>query len=258
MKEQLVSVIMPAYNCDRYLKKAVDSALMQEGVAVEVIVINDCSPDRADLVMKEYENEPRVIYIKNEKNLGAAKSRNKGVHIAKGKYTAFLDADDWWTPDKLKKQLAVMEREQVVLCSTARELMNEQGELTGRMVHVKQELTYELLLHSNIINCSSVVLLTEVAKKYPMEHDEIHEDYIVWLSILRDYKRGYGIDEPLLKYRVSNKGKSSTKLKSAYMTWAVYRHMGIGKIKSVLYLFRYMYNGIKKYTLGGKCECQQK
>lgn len=108
-----------------------------------------------------------------------------------------------------------MERTGCVLSCTARELMTPQGELTGRIIPVKEEITYRDLLHHNSINCSSVVLKTEVAKNYPMEHDDSHEDYITWLKILQKYKKACGIREPLLKYRLSNQGKSGNKLQSA-------------------------------------------
>lgn len=246
----LVSVIVPVFNCAKYVQAAVESVLCQE-VPLELILINDASTDQTEEILEPYIGKSGVTYIKHEKNRGVAVSRNEGVAAAKGKYTAFLDGDDWWEKDKLKKQLDVMIKEEAVLCSTARQLITEEGKPTGRVVQVPEEISYERLLHSNMINCSSAVVLTEALKRFPMECEEIHEDYIAWLRILRYYGRGIGINEPLLNYRVSNKGKSSTKIKSAYMTWAVYRHIGIKLIPSFYYLGCYMWNGLKKYTVGG-------
>ena len=164
----LVSVIMPAYRCADTIRKSIDSALNQE-LPVEVIVINDKSPDHLDLVMEQYENNESVRYLKNEKNLGAAGTRNRGVSLARGRYTAFLDSDDWWERGKLKKQIALMEKEQSVLCSTGRELVDPDGRLTGRVIGVRERITYKSLLLHNCINCSSVVMLTEVAKEFVVE-----------------------------------------------------------------------------------------
>ena len=165
--EVLVSVIMPAWNCAGTIGKAIDSVLVQD-VQLELIVVNDTSPDDLDAVMKTYASDPRVRYVKNEHNLGASGSRNRGVALAKGSYVAFLDADDWWEKGKLKKQMQLLTATQAVLCSTGRELLTPDGRQTGRVIGVPEEITYRKLLHHNCINCSSVVLRTDVAREFPM------------------------------------------------------------------------------------------
>lgn len=242
----LVSVIMPAYRCAGTIDTAIVSVLEQE-VELELIVINDQSPDQLDQVMAGYGGDSRVRYVKNEKNLGAAGSRNRGVRMARGKYIAFLDADDWWEPGKLAAQIALMEKKKVVLCSTGRELVTPEGQPTGRVIGVKEEITYRDLLRHNCINCSSVVLQTEVAREFPMEHEDSHEDYILWLRILKKYGRAAAIDEPLLKYRLTAKGKSGSKLKSAKMTYRAYRYAGFGRGKALLCFLAYAMNGVWKY-----------
>lgn len=254
MEEPLVSVIMPAYRCADTIKQAIDSVLIQE-VPLELLVINDCSPDDLDRVMESYREEERVRYLKNEKNLGASGTRNRGVQMARGTYTAFLDSDDWWEKGKLKKQIDLLERENAVLCSTARELITPEGKRTGRIIGVREEITYRSLLLHNSINCSSVVLRTDVAKEFPMQHEDSHEDYIMWLSILKKYGRAVAVNEPLLKYRLTTKGKSGNKLKSASMTFRVYRYAGLGLIPSCFWFCVYAVNGVVKYAkayLGGK------
>ena len=243
----LVSVIMPAYRCARTISQAIDSVLIQN-VPLELIVINDCSPDALDAVMERYAMDSRVRYVKNEKNCGAAASRNRGVSMAAGKYIAFLDADDWWDPDKLEKQLVQMEKTKAVLCCTARELVTPDGIQSGRVIGVKEKITYRMLLHQNWINCSSVLLKAEVAKAFPMEHEEGHEDYILWLRILKKYGWAVAVNEPLLKYRLSTDGKSGNKLHSAKMTYDSYRYAGLGRTKAMLCFCAYTVNGIKKYT----------
>ena len=248
MNQPLVSVIIPACNCAESISKAIDSALLQK-VALEVIVLNDCSKDQLDDVMQKYKEYNNVKYIKNEKNLGAAQTRNKGIALAKGEYIAFLDGDDYWAENKLEKQLKLMKETGTVLCSTARELLTPDGECTGRVIPVKPVITYKELLKHNSINCSSVVLKTEVAKKFPMHHEDSHEDYIMWLEILKKYGQACAVNEPLLKYRLSNQGKSGSKLHSAKMTLKVYRYMGFGMIQSVLCFASYAFHGVKKYWL---------
>lgn len=244
--QPLVSVVIPAYRCAGTLAASIDSALAQD-VPMEILVIDDCPDAPVAQVMEQYRDDGRVIYLRNEKNLGAAETRNRGVAQAKAPYVAFLDSDDLWRPGKLKKQLAALERTGYVLCCTARELMTPDGVFTGKIIPVKETISYKDLLKHNSINCSSVLIRTEVAKQFPMTFAESHEDYIMWLRVLQAYGNACGINEPLLQYRLSNTGKSGSKLKSAKMTFMVYRHMGFGIGKSILCFCSYAFHGVSKY-----------
>lgn len=244
----LVSVIIPAYGCAHTLPDAIDSALNQH-VPVEILVIDDCSPDDLSLVMTRYQAEPRVHYVQNPRNMGAATSRNQGVAMASGDYVAFLDGDDMWAPEKLTLQLDVMVSSGAVLCCTAREMMNPDGSMTGHVIPVRETITYRDLLRHNSINCSSVLLKRDVALAFPMEHEDSHEDYITWLGILRQYGFARGVNLPLLKYRKSSTGKSGGKLHSAGMTWRAYRYMGFGTVKSLCCFVSYAFHGVYKHFL---------
>lgn len=249
MKKPLVSVVIPAYNCAGTIGKAIDSALNQD-VEVEIIVVDDCSADGLEAALEPYLQNPAVLYLRNQENLGAAGSRNLGVARASGDYVAFLDADDSWRPGKLAKQLLAMEQSGAVLCATARELMDAAGRLSGKVIPVKERITYRELLKHNSISCSSVLMKAEVAREFPMHHEDSHEDYIMWLEILQKYGFACGVNEPLLVYSLSNTGKSGSKLKSAAMTFKVYRYMGFGMIKSCLCFCSYAFQGVKKYWPG--------
>lgn len=242
----LVSVIIPVYNGEKYISQAVESVYRQE-VPLELIVIDDGSTDGTWQALSRWKERTDFIYIKNEKNLGAAGSRNRGVSMAKGRYVAFLDADDWWEDQKLQKQLRALENTGDVLCSTGRDLMTPEGMPTGKYISVKSRLDYKELLKHNSINCSSVLLLRKVALEFPMEHDDSHEDYITWLKVLKKYGHATGINEPCLKYRLSQGGKSRNKLKSAAMTYHVYRYAGYGPLKSACFFVSYALHGIWKY-----------
>ena len=109
MEKPLVSVVMPVYNGEKYIQRAVDSVFEQK-VSLELIVIDDCSVDGTEKVMDKYKSRGEVRYFRNKTNIGVSGSRNRGVREAKGIYVAFLDADDWWEKDKLKKQLILLEK----------------------------------------------------------------------------------------------------------------------------------------------------
>ena len=244
--EILVSVVMPAYNCAASIGASIESVLCQD-VPLELIVVNDRSPDDLDAAMEKYLTDERVVYVTNEQNMGAAQSRNRAMAMARGKYIAFLDSDDIWLPGKLKKQLDILEQTGCVLCCTGRALMTPEGVDDGRIIPVAEVITYRDLLRHNSIACSSVLIRTEAAREFPMGHEDSHEDYIMWLQVLRKYGDARGINEPLLRYRLSNTGKSGSKLHSAKMTFKVYRYMGFSLPKSLLCFASYAINGVKKY-----------
>lgn len=246
MSEIVVSVIIPAYNCTAFIGQALDSALAQD-VPMEIIVIDDCSQDDLDGFMERYREYPQIRCLKNETRMGVAETRNRGVSLARGEYVAFLDADDYWVENKLKKQLKLIEEKGTVLCSTARELMNPDGTLTGYIIHVKPEFTFKDLRLHNQINCSSVLIRAEAAKEFPMHHDDGHEDYLMWMEVLKKYGKGCAINEPLLKYRITDTGKSGNKWNSAKMTYRTYRYMGFGFFQSAMYFISYAFHGIRKY-----------
>ena len=244
--EILVSVVMPAYNCAASIGDSIESVLCQD-VPLELIVVNDRSPDDLDAAMEKYLSDERVVYVTNQVNMGAAMSRNRAMEMARGKYIAFLDSDDIWLPGKLKKQVELLEKSGNVLCCTARALMTPEGVDDGRILPVAEVISYKDLLRHNSIACSSVLIRTEAAREFPMGHEDSHEDYIMWLQVLRKYGDARGINEPLLRYRLSNTGKSGSKLHSAKMTFMVYRYMGFSLPKSLLCFASYAINGVKKY-----------
>ena len=214
----LISVIIPAYNAQKYIRQAVESVIQQTTDAdIEVLVIDDGSTDSTKEIVFEIQEECRsrkmdhreICYCPNEKNMGVAESRNNGIRKAGGAYIAFLDADDWWETDKIEKQLQALEASNAVLCATARELVRADGKPLDRIIEIPERIQYQALLKTNCIPCSSVLLKTEVAREFYMCHDELHEDYILWLNVLKRYGDAIGVNEPLVKCRMSEGGKSS-------------------------------------------------
>ncbi len=244
--ENMISVVIPAYNCKETIGTAIDSALKQD-VLLEILVIDDGSEDGLDAVMQEYQQDDRIRYVKNEKNIGPSATRNRGVQLAKGEYIAFLDADDYWVENKLSRQLCLMQQTHTVLCSTGRELITHEGDSMGREIVVKEEITYQDMLHQNWINNSSVLVKREVLLEFPMESDDVHEDYLLWLKVLKKYGTVCAINEPLLKYRMSKNSKSGSKLKSAVMTYKTYRRLGMNHLQALRSFVSYVIAGMKKY-----------
>ena len=250
----MVSVIIPSHNSDKTLGKAVRSVLGQTYHNFEIIIVDNGSEYPAVLEPDLY-SDPRVsLHIESEP-LGAAGARNRGLDMANGEYIAFLDADDFWTSDKLEKQIHVMETFTVDgkapdICFSGRRIVNESGESTGHYIGCKKVVTYDELLTTNQINCSSVLIRRSALKnhRFPEMKKDIHEDYVMWLSILKDGGYAAGIDKPLLLYRKSHESKSGNKFRSAIMNYRVYKYMGLGWFSRIKYMVTYTVHGIRKHS----------
>lgn len=250
MKEiPLISIVMPAYNAQKTITDSVNSVLAQTYQNWELIIIDDCSSDDVYMIIQEFsKTDDRIIPMQNEKNMGVSETRNRGIFQAKGEWIAFLDSDDCWHPEKLEKQVQVIQqRSDVSLIFTGSSFLDSKGRKSKYLLKVPKTISYRELLKQNIISCSSVLIKKELMKNYPMKMDEMHEDYAVWLQILRDGYHVYGIDEPLLQYRLSEKSKSSDKREAAMMTYKVYQYIGLNRMQALYYFFFYTWRNLKKY-----------
>ncbi len=252
-KEPAISIIMAAYNAEKTIKMAMDSVLNQTYQNYELIVVNDCSKDRTKEIAKEYsDKDNRVRLINNKVNLGVSKTRLTGVTVAKGKWVAILDSDDAWDRLKLEKQVDLVKRQKAELVFTGSSFMNHEGERINGYLPAPRYVDYKTLLKQNVVSNSSVLVRKKLYRKYYAENDNMHEDFAIWLRILKTGRKAYGIDEPLLIYRVSTASKSSNKLKAAIMNWNTYRYIGLNLLQSVYYECIYAFNGVRKYRGIGK------
>lgn len=243
-----VSVVIPVYNCGKYIKTALESILAQSDSDYEIIVVDDCSSDSFYQELLELANAyANVRIVRHDENMGVAKARNTGVHEASGKWIAFLDGDDAWKPDKLEKQMQALEQTGYSLCYSGACLVDDDGAGLGQTIRVPEEVDYEELLKGNVIVCSSVVARRDLLLSFPMERSDLHEDYITWLRILQANGRACGVDEPLVIYRLAKGSKSRNKMKSALMVWRTFRFLGFTPNKTMLYFIYYALHGVKRY-----------
>ena len=247
--DPLVSVIIPVHNGERYIEKSVRSVMEQTYGNWELLIIDDFSTDStADVVAALCEDDERVRYIKNIRNIGTASSRNRGLELSKGDCVAFLDADDVWKPEKLEIQLRKMKSENVDLVYSSYEIVNENGEASKGVYSVPDTVSFEGLLKENVIGCSTVVLSSEIAGKYRFAEDYYHEDYCLWLDLLRDGYKVAGCEEALVEWRLITNSRSFDKRNSAIYRWKIYReYLSLPLFKSIRLFFCYFIGGIKKY-----------
>jgi glycosyltransferase involved in cell wall biosynthesis len=246
----MVTIIMPAYNCEMYLRSAAESVKAQTDQDWKLFIIDDCSKDNTGSVAEELATtDERIKVFHNEKNSGVAKTRNWGVKKAESEWIAFLDSDDMWEPDKLEKQINLSEEIPTAkLLFTGSGFINEHGKKIDYVLHVPDRIGRNELLKQNLVSCSSVLVKRDLMLKYPMpEKGMMHEDFASWLGILKEEKFAYGIDEPLLIYRRSENSKSGNKAKAAKMNWNTYRYVGLNPVEAAYYMCWYTMRGIMKY-----------
>lgn len=259
--DELVSVIVPVYRAAGYIAETIRMVREQTYPAWELLLIEDCSPDESAEVIRrelkdwrhsaepreipalekaggengetagfrsveEYTDEAghRVLLVCKEHNEGAASARNTGLDLARGRYIAYLDADDVWYPEKLEKELRFMRDRQAGFVFTAYEFGDEQARPTGKVVHVPQKLTYRQALSRTVIFTTTVLFDRTVIPAGLMRMPLVEsEDTASWWQILRSGYCAFGLDEVLAVYRRPAKSLSSNKLTAVRRIWNLYR-----------------------------------
>jgi len=240
-----VSIIMPAHNAEKTIQMSIDSVLGQTFKDWELIIIDDGSCDgTAEIVKASAETDRRIILLTNESNSGVSQSRNRGMGYAKGKWLAFLDSDDLWHEQKLENQLRFIKETGAVISYTSTSYMTEEGKAYNYILQAEKKLSYKTLLKRNLMSCSSVMVKRDMMLSFPQGN--LHEDYVVWLRIVRETGFAYGLDEPLLIYRKVSSSKSSKRIASAKMLYNAYRQAGCGMVGSGFLTLRYTIHSIGK------------
>lgn len=167
--KDLVSVVIPTYKRHDSLKRAIQSALAQEDVEMEVIVVDDGSPTPPTSTMAHFAHDPRVRYLPQPTNQGGGAARNVGIHAAKGSWIALLDSDDWWEPDKLRAQLDLLHTlpsPRLTVCFTRLHIHTPFGTSTTPIVELDPSLhiSHHLFVSMVQIQTSSILLDADLAK----------------------------------------------------------------------------------------------
>jgi glycosyltransferase involved in cell wall biosynthesis len=241
MSGPVFSVIMPAYNAEATLGEAIESVLSQTYEDFELLVVDDCSADKTKNIIEFYKNDLRLRSIFLSENLGVAGARNKAIKEAKGRYIAFLDADDVWLSEKLELQKAVLDTGCLVVFSSYRRF-GKDGDKA--VVAANPIVKYSDMLRGNCIgNLTGVYDCFLLGKVYQKKIG--HEDYLMWLEVLRRAGEAKGIEEVLAKYRVSSNSVSANKFKSSLWVWAIYReHLGLNILSSIKFFSYYAVSNI--------------
>lgn len=223
MKSPKVSIVVPVYNGEKYIRETIQSVKRQTEEDWELLLIDDVSTDKSLEVIEEYVND-QIHLIRLAKNSGAAAARNRGIKEAKGKYLAFLDADDIWDEKKLTKQLLFMEEKGCAFSYTGYEFADSEGVSVEKIVRVPRKLNYGQALKNTTIFTSTVMFDLEKISKDMVEMPLVpSEDTATWWKVLRSGYEAYGLNEALTLYRRSKGTLSSNKKTAIWRIWNLYR-----------------------------------
>lgn len=247
----LVSVIIPVYNGERFVEEAVRSAVNQTYSKIEVIVVDDCSEDSTRRLVEKLASFHQCIrYYALDRNSGPGIARKEGVKYAEGRYIAFLDSDDIWRPAKIEHQIRLLREKDADFSYTAIKVIDENGKSLNRHIHVKDSVNYSTLQKNTMIATSSVLLDRNGTGDLEMSTKRLCEDYATWLKLLRGGRIAYGIDKPLVYYRETKKSLSSNPVQSMKNVWLTQvKEEKINWIKAGLNVICYAGNAFKKHYL---------
>lgn len=239
-----VSIITPVYNSSRFIKECILSTTGQSYPHIEHILVDDCSTDNSVQIIEEFvKSDPRIRLIKLSENGGAGVARNTAIKAAKGKFIAFLDADDFWHKDKLKIQVDFMLKNNYSFSYTQYKIVDENS-IPNKLVKSPPKVSYSHILRNGYIGCLTAMYDAEKIGKYYMPLIRKRQDWSLWIFILKDIGMAYGVDQPLAYYRVGNESLSNNKFKLIKFNFNVFHkvlNMGVleSTYRMIVFLFCY-------------------
>ncbi|MCQ2211391.1 MAG: glycosyltransferase [Paludibacteraceae bacterium] len=213
----LVSIIMPAYNTEKYISESIQAVLNQTYTNWELLIVDDCSTDSTTAVVESIK-DPRIHLLKNEHNSGAAVSRNYALREARGRWIAFLDSDDLWDATKLEKQITFMEANNYAFSYTSYEEIDEDGKPTGTLITGPKRITKHKMFNYCWPGCLTVMYDASVIGLIQIEDIKKNNDYAMWLKVCRKAEC-FLLDSNLAQYRRGRSGSISTQSKIGLIKW---------------------------------------
>lgn len=253
---ELVSIITPSYNSEKYIEKTIESVIAQTYGNWEMIIVDDCSDDSTcEIVESISEREPRVKLIRQEQNGGAAKARNRALEESKGRFIAYLDADDIWYPEKLQKQVDFMLKNKAGFSCASYEVIDDDGNKLNKEVHMLPRADYVGFLTNNLLQTVGIMADTSIVDKSLLHMPDLRrrQDAATWLQVLKAGNDCFGLDEVLAQYRRAANSLSSNKAKAVKGVWQLYRDIEKLSLPFSIYCFvRYAFLAVWKRVYIGK------
>lgn len=243
MNDKLVSIIVPVKNAEKYIKNSILSILHQSYKFIEVIVIIDNCSDSSELIVNSIKKrDKRVAVHKLKGSTGVANARNLALKLSQGRYIAFCDSDDVWTPKKLEIQLNLMNSSGAAISHGSAILIDENGAKLGLRKSPRLVDYYMLRYRNFLINSSCLVDIQKIGTLH--QKSVRHEDYEMWLYIFKKSYYSIAPSKPIVYYRIHKKNLTSNKLKSIAWMINIQKLHGINLLEIFINLFKNFYSRI--------------
>jgi teichuronic acid biosynthesis glycosyltransferase TuaG len=222
---KLVSIITPSYNSAKYIAETIQSVQNQTYTNWEMIIVDDCSTDDTEKIIKEIQQiDFRIFFYKLDRNSGSGVARNFAVEKANGNYIAFLDSDDLWKPNKLLRQLTFMKNNNLPITFSFYEKINEKGSLLNKTVCSPKAISYRMLFYCNWIGNLTGIYSVDFFGKISITSFRKRQDWALWLTLIKQVKNVIPVPESLAYYRVRKDSISASKIKLIENNYLIYRN----------------------------------
>ena len=245
-----VDIILPTYNCAEYIEEAINSVIDQTLENWKLIIIDDASKDSTTSLIKNYLNDKRIVFKILKKNKGQGFSRNLALRYSNSKYVAFIDSDDIWKKDKLKKQIEFMNNFNLDFTYTDFTIFKEINGIKklNTQIVLPEKFTYDLFVNKTSICTSTMIIKRSIIGMTKFLNTKRCEDFFFKCELLKTCKSANNLGENLTFYRISKNSLQSNKFKNLYWVWYInkrYNKMNI--IKNILSIFLISINSLKNY-----------
>lgn len=232
-----ISIVMPAYNAGKFIRESINSVLAQTYNDWRLYIVDDASTDETSAIIKQIKDD-RVEYTLLERNAGVANARNIAIEKAQGKYIAFLDSDDLWEKDKLERQVGLLAHGYDVVCGNYSTFLADSNHAISVRTSPIEFNYYDMLSCNRIGNLTGIYNRNSLGKFY--QENCGHEDYLMWLSVMKTAKKAACVQDVIARYRLSESSLSGNKLVAAKWQWHIYRNkMLLSLPDSLYYWLRY-------------------
>lgn len=240
---ELVSIIVPIYNTEKFIGLTLQSIQNQSYQNWEAILVDDASTDKTVEIIKDFaKKDNRIKLFQLAKNSGNGVARNIALEKAIGKYIAYLDADDLWLPSKLEKQIQFLKENNLPFTFSFYDCIDEEGNNLNRRVEAPLNLTYNQLFFCNYVGNLTAIYDSDYLGKIIIEATQKRQDWRLWLSIVKQIEETKPVPESLAFYRIRKDSISSSKFKLIKHNFGVYRNFhGFNFVFSVLLMIRFLF-----------------
>ena len=251
-EKTLVDIILPNYNKAEFLEEAINSVINQTYKNWHLYIIDDNSSDNSRKIIDKFSNLKNVTIIKLQKNKGPSFCRNYALRISKSKYISFIDSDDGWLSDKLEKQITFMEKHDLSFTYTDYTPFFENfgKKKIKKRTFLKDHFNYRTFIKNSSINTTTMIIARSILGSHRFRKIKLLEDYLFKCKLLKGNNIAKKLDENLAFYRISNKSRSSQRLKNIYWLWYINKNFNkLNFFDNIISTFFISINSIKKYGI---------